>query len=142
MRLWSIHPKYLDTKGLLAVWREGLLAKKVLEEKTKGYKNHPQLERFKKTENPILYINAYLFQIFLEAKRRGYNFDKDKILEAEIKNKIPVSEGQIYYEFQHLLKKLLKRDIKKYEEIKNTKKIEAHPIFKVIEGDIEPWERL
>lgn len=142
MRLWSIHPKYLDTKGLLAVWREGLLAKKVLEQKTKGYKKHPQLERFKKTEDPILYINAYLYQIFLEAKRRGYNFNKDKILEVEIANKIPISEGQIYYEFQHLLKKLLKRDIKKYEEIKNTKKIEVHPIFKVIEGDIEPWERL
>ncbi|ACK41690.1 MULTISPECIES: pyrimidine dimer DNA glycosylase/endonuclease V [Dictyoglomus] len=142
MRLWSIHPKYLDTKGLLAVWREGLLAKKVLEGRTKGYRNHPQLERFKKTEDPVLYINAYLFQIFLEAKRRGYNFDKKKIVEVEITDKIPVSKGQIYYEFQHLLKKLIIRDIKKYKEIKNTKKIEVHPIFKVIAGDIEPWERL
>ncbi|WP_368086417.1 pyrimidine dimer DNA glycosylase/endonuclease V [Nitrosomonas sp. Nm34] len=26
MRLWSIHPKYLDAKGLLALWREGLQA--------------------------------------------------------------------------------------------------------------------
>ena len=53
MRLWSIHPKYLDTKGLLAVWREALLAKKVLENKTKGYKNHPQLERFKQQNDPL-----------------------------------------------------------------------------------------
>jgi len=30
MRLWSIHPKYLDRQGLLAVWRESLLAQSVL----------------------------------------------------------------------------------------------------------------
>lgn len=78
MCLWPLHPKYLDTKGLLAVWREGLLAKKVLEAKTRGYRNHPQLERFKTSKNPIAYINAYLYQVFLEAKRRGYNKIKIK----------------------------------------------------------------
>jgi hypothetical protein len=40
MRKWSIHPQYLDTKGLEALWREALLAKNVLEVKTKGYRNH------------------------------------------------------------------------------------------------------
>ncbi len=50
MRLWSLHPKYLDRQGLLAVWREGLLAQKVLQGKTKGYKNHPQLKRFQQQE--------------------------------------------------------------------------------------------
>jgi len=30
MRLWTIHPKYLDRQGLLALWREALLAQKVL----------------------------------------------------------------------------------------------------------------
>ena len=43
MRLWSLHPKYLDKLGLLGLWRESLLAQKVLLGKTKGYKNHPQL---------------------------------------------------------------------------------------------------
>ena len=38
MRLWSIHPKYLGTKGLVALWREALLAQKVLQGNTKGYK--------------------------------------------------------------------------------------------------------
>jgi len=38
MRLWTIHPKYLDAKGLVALWRETLLAKHVLEGKTPGYK--------------------------------------------------------------------------------------------------------
>lgn len=57
MRLWSIHPQYLDAKGLLALWREALLAKHVLEGSTKGYKNHPQLIRFKETDNPIGFIS-------------------------------------------------------------------------------------
>jgi len=43
MRIWSLHPKYLDSKGMVALWREALLAKQVLLNKTKGYKNHPQL---------------------------------------------------------------------------------------------------
>jgi len=144
MRLWSLHPKYLDTKGLLAVWREGLLAKKVLEGKTKGYKNHPQLIRFKNSKDPLLYINAYLYQIYLEASRRGYKFDLSKITPAEVEEKIPVTKGQVIYEFHHLLKKLEKRDKKKYEEIKNLNpdEIEVNPIFKIVEGEIEHWEKL
>ncbi len=46
MRLWLIPPKYLDCKGLVALWREGFLAKKVLSNQTRGYKNYPQLLRF------------------------------------------------------------------------------------------------
>src|SRR5215467_3185960 len=79
MRLWSIHPKYLDSKGLVALWRESLLAKNVLENKTKGYKNHPQLLRFKQARDPVNCINQYLFEIYNEAKRRNYSFDKKKI---------------------------------------------------------------
>jgi hypothetical protein len=41
MRLWSIHPEYLDAKGLVALWREALLAQNVLQCNTKGYKKHP-----------------------------------------------------------------------------------------------------
>jgi len=77
MRLWSIHPKYLDTKGLVAVWREALLAKNVLKNKTKSYKNHPQLKRFK--NKPITIINSYLKTIYDEAKNRNYNFNKNKV---------------------------------------------------------------
>ena len=36
MRLWSLHPRYLDAKGLVALWREGLLAQAVLKGQTKG----------------------------------------------------------------------------------------------------------
>lgn len=79
MRIWSLHPQYLDTKGLVALWRETLLAKHVLEGKTKGYKNHPQLDRFKALSNPVNAINAYLAEVYHEAERRGYAFNRDKI---------------------------------------------------------------
>ncbi|MBC7332797.1 MAG: hypothetical protein H5T91_10315 [Synergistetes bacterium] len=142
MRLWSIHPKYLDTKGLLAVWREGLLAKKVLEGKTEGYKNHPQLERFKKSKDPIAYINAYLYEILLEAKGRGYNFNESKLQKVKIDSKLTVTDKQVAYEFQHLLNKLKLRNKEKYEEIKSVEKVDAHPLFIIIAGEIEPWEKL
>ncbi len=151
MRLWSISPKYLDTKGLLALWREALLAKKVLEGKTKGYKNHPQLIRFKQSSDPLLYINIYLKQIYDEGKKRVYKFDYSKIDEEKIEvlnilnlEKIKVTEGQVKYEFEFLKMKLKRRDFQKYLEIENIAKekaIEVNPIFEVIVGEVEKWEK-
>ena len=60
MRLWSIHPKYLDRQGLIALWREALLAQAVLSGKTRGYRNHPQLERFRNHPAPLSAISLYL----------------------------------------------------------------------------------
>lgn len=142
MRIWSLHPKYLDTKGLVALWRETLLAKKVLENKTKGYKNHPQLIRFKNTENPVGAINQYLSEVYYEAKRRNFNFNKDKIDWDFYSVQLTVNKEQLYYEFRHLLKKLQLRDIDKYNEILTIKPILAHPLFKEIKGNIEGWEVL
>lgn len=143
MRLWSLSPKYLDCQGLLAVWREGLLAKNVLAGKTKGYKNHPQLDRFKKSGDALAYIDSYLFGIYQEAEARGYKFSVEKIKNLKILNKkIKVSSGQIEYEFSHLLNKLKIRDPKRYKEIKNIKQPEIHSLFKIIKGDIESWEKV
>ena len=79
MRIWSLHPKYLDNIGLIALWRETLLAKHVLSGKTKGYTNHPQLTRFRKESSPIDRIDQYLSVILEESVVRGYNFDRSKI---------------------------------------------------------------
>ncbi|MEM1545850.1 MAG: pyrimidine dimer DNA glycosylase/endonuclease V [Candidatus Methanomethylicia archaeon] len=135
MRLWLIHPKYLDCRGLIAVWREGLLAKKVLEGKTRGYRNHPQLTIFKSYEKPIDLINAYLFQIYLEARRRGYSFDSSKIEFLNLKEAITITKEQLKIEFQLLLEKLKVRDKKKFEEIKSLQldSVESNPIFRVVE---------
>lgn len=147
MRLWSLHPQYLDRQGLVALWREALLAKKVLEGKTTGYRHHPQLERFKLSPDPLLNINSYLYGVWQEASRRGYMFKADKI-EGEVsllkKNskKIKVNSGQVDYEFSHLLVKLKVRDRKRYEEVKNTKELTVHFLFRVIPGGVEKWEKV
>ena len=142
MRLWSIHPKYLDTAGLVALWRETLLARKVLENKTNGYKNHPQLFRFKKKRNPISTINSYLIEIYEESLKRGFQFNKNKLGDISKKSTIIVTKGQIKYEFKHLLQKLEHRDIEKYKLLKDIKKIDINPIFELIDGKIEYWEKI
>ena len=141
MRLWSIHPKYLDSKGLVALWRESLLAKHVLEGKTKGYLNHPQLLRFKLSQNPIDSINYYLQYIQKESLVRGYTFDSNKFEVVKNIESISVTEGQIKYEAMHLRNKLKIRDSQKLSEIKDTKKFIPHPLFKIINGDVEEWEK-
>ncbi|MFA5059745.1 MAG: pyrimidine dimer DNA glycosylase/endonuclease V [Candidatus Omnitrophota bacterium] len=143
MRLWSLHPQYLDRQGLLAVWREGLLAQKVIVGKTKGYKNHPQLERFKRHSKPLLAIGNYLFSIYLEAKKRKYQFSKNKILfYSKKKFHLKVTKKQMDYEFRHLLKKLKIRDKNVYQKISATRRVKPHPLFSVVFGKIEPWERI
>ena len=140
MRIWSVHPKYLDAKGIVALWRETLLAKNVLEGNTKGYKNHPQLNRFKAEENPLEAINQYLAEVWDEATRRGYNFDRNKIDFDFQKIKIDVTTGQLQYEFNHLLKKLEQRDPERYKQFEKLKMVDCAEIFDVKEGEIEKWE--
>ncbi|MFH1000547.1 MAG: pyrimidine dimer DNA glycosylase/endonuclease V [Bacteroidota bacterium] len=141
MRIWSIHPKYLDTKGLVALWREALLAKKVLENKTKGYKHHPQLIRFKNSENPLNCINQYLHQLWLESQNRNFNFDKSKISQNLFPCLIEVTSGQLDYERKHLLDKLSNRSFEKFLIFEKEMHWQIHPIFKEIKGEIEAWER-
>ncbi len=140
MRIWSLHPKYLDTKGIVALWRETLLAKNVLENKTKGYKNHPQLNRFKAVERPLDAINQYLAEVYNEAVARNYNFNREKIDWNFTPTTITVTDKQLEYEFQHLLNKLEKRDNEKYKKIVNVKQIESAQIFQIVDGAIEDWE--
>jgi hypothetical protein len=141
MRIWSLHPKYLDTKGLVALWRETLLAKNVLEGNTKGYKNHPQLLRFKNAEQPLQYINQYLQVVYNESLARGYNFNSGKFEKQASNIKVlNVSNGQLEYEWRHLLNKLKVRDIDRYNKFLKVNEIEVNPIFRVVEGGVEEWE--
>jgi len=140
MRIWSIHPKYLDSRGLVALWRESLLAKTVLEGKTSGYRNHPQLDRFKTSLNPNEAINQYLSTVYDEALYRNFTFDSGKFSKSLISLSLTVTEGQLMYEFTHLLGKLKSRDVELYERLKSTNSIIPHPLFKVVKGEIEKWE--
>jgi len=142
MRLWSFHPKYLDAKGLVALWREGLLARKALQHKTKGYKNHPQLYRFNAhSQKRRVAIDYYLWYVYEEAVRRGYHFDVGKIGAKQRCPRIPLTNGQLRYEFNHLKTKLKLRDPARYKQVLDVKKPMAHPLFKVIMGGIESWEK-
>ncbi|MHB0774232.1 pyrimidine dimer DNA glycosylase/endonuclease V [Halomonas sp. WWR20] len=140
MRLWSIHPHYLDTKGLLALWREGLLAQKVLLGQTRGYRNHPQLIRFRSAAHPVGAIAGYLNGVVDEADRRGYNFDRSKIVKEDPPGRLMVTRGQLAYEFQHLLNKLEARSPASYLQWSDVKTIELHPLFDEVEGSVEDWE--
>jgi hypothetical protein len=140
MRIWSLHPKHLDAKGLVALWRETLLAKHVLEGKTKGYINHPQLNRFKKLEKPLEAINRYLEIVFSEALSRGYSFDHKKFKPGFRVRKLRVTSGQFNYEIEHLQLKLKKRDLSKYRMNKRSGHFDAHPLFKIVAGEIETWK--
>ena len=110
MRLWSLHPRYLDAKGLVALWREALLAQKVLRGETSGYRHHPQLRRFDDASNPVAAIGTYLQYVHDDSLQRGYRFDARKIGEVNRRIKLQVTSGQTAYEAEHLLKKLRARD--------------------------------
>lgn len=143
MRLWSLHPKYLDAKGLVALWREALLAQKVLLGETRGYRHHPQLYRFLDRGSAISDIGAYLKVVADEADRRGYKFDRNKIKK---KNALPlrnisVTRDQIHYEWCHLLKKVKKRAPEHYKTLFGLKRFSPHPLFRVIAGGIADWEK-
>lgn len=141
MRLWTIHPQYLDPQGLVALWREALLARAVLRGQTRGYRHHPQLERFRMHASPRYAINAYLAAIHSEAEARGYSFDKRKIGPLRSIHLISTTTGQILYEWQHLLRKLSLRSQVLHGRWRTVPIPQCHPLFTPVPGVIEPWER-
>lgn len=142
MRLWTLHPQYLDSKGLVALWREALLAQKVLQGKTKGYKNHSQLLRFKETADPAAALATYLVAVHDEALRRGYNFDATKIAANRFAGTMPETSGQLFYEWDHLQRKLEQRAPEIYARHLDVKSPIAHPLFQIVAGDVRDWERI
>jgi len=141
MRLWSLHPKYLDPQGLVALWREALLAKAVLGGKTRGYTRHPQLERFRAHAMPRSAINAYLDAIRDEAARRGYAFDQSKVGPVRAVEPIPVTSGQLAFEWQHLMAKLSVRNPGVQARWSGVARPACHPVFRRRRGTIASWER-
>lgn len=141
MRLWSLHPMYLDARGLVALWREALLAQAVLGGRTRGYRQHPQLLRFRECAAPRHAIAAYLQAVHAEALRRDYAFDAAKIGRgAADVVPIPVTRGQMQYEWEHLLGKLQRRAPDVLARIESLARPRPHPLFRVVTGTIADWE--
>ncbi len=142
MRLWTIHPRYLDPQGLVALWRESLLARAVLRGKTRGYRHHPQLARFLAHPSPRYAINAYLAAIHTEATARGYLFDARKVGPVRMIRPMRTTTGQVSYEWQHLLRKLAVRNPKMHRQWRTVRFPRCHPLFGRVKGPPEPWERV
>ncbi|MCY1159735.1 MAG: pyrimidine dimer glycosylase [Citricoccus sp.] len=170
MRLWTLHPRYLDRPGLTGGWREALLAQAVLAGRTRGYRSHPQLVRFRRHADTPAAVGAYLAVLADEAERRGYRFDRSRIdcppAVAETSTEdgasgaegipsvtppatppmtpvrpIPVTQGQVAYEWRHLLAKLAERSPEQHAALREVTDPEVHPLFQVVPGPIEDWER-
>ena len=142
MRLWSLHPKYLDSQGLVALWREALLAKAVIRGETRGYKHHPQLQRFSSHPHPRLAINAYLAAVHAEAMHRGYTFNRSRIGAVRAVQCIPVSSGQLAHEWSHLQNKLSVRSPAVHARWASVVTPACHPIFRRRAGPVASWERV
>lgn len=142
MRLWSLHPRYLDRQGLTACWREGLLAQAVIDRTSGGYSNHPQLQRFRASDDQLTSIGSYLHGIVDEADARGYRFARDKIQRSGDVRPLPVTDGQLDYEWHWLGAKLASRNPLWKQRFSHVETPDAHPLFVVVPGPVEPWERV
>lgn len=141
MRLWTLHPRYLDPQGLVACWREALLAQKVLSGATRGYRNHPQLLRFRAAPDPLSAIARFLQALADEAQRRGYKFDVRKIAGPPRAQQIRETRGQLEFEWAHLQRKLNARAPAFARQWRDVVKPQAHPLFRIIAGAVRPWEK-
>jgi hypothetical protein len=142
MRLWTVHPKYLDARGLVALWREALLAQKALRGRTVGYRFHPQLSRFRAQVDPNASIAAYLQIVYEEAAARGYRFDSRKIGRRRGSTVIVETRGQLLYEWKHLKNKLRARQPAQFAQLADIKSPEPHPLFKIVPGKVRAWESI
>ncbi|WP_394162575.1 pyrimidine dimer DNA glycosylase/endonuclease V [Galactobacter valiniphilus] len=144
MRLWSLHPQYLDAAGLVACWRESLLAQKVLRGLTRGYTKHPQLQRWREQAEPVEAIGAYLHFLHAEATARGYRFDASRIAAPPADpgrwlGVMSVSEGQLALEREHLRAKL---EARSPDALPGLEAVALpHPLFVSAPGPVAAWER-
>lgn len=141
MRLWTLHPQYLDAQGLVALWREALLAQAVLRGRTRGYTRHPQLERFREHAAPRSAINAFLAEVLRESLRRGYAFDASKAGAVRTPCRLEATTGQVDHEWSHLMRKLRARSRDDYLRWRGVDSPRPNPLFRVVEGPVAAWER-
>jgi hypothetical protein len=141
VRLWTLHPRYLDPRGLVALWREALLAQAVLRGRTRGYTRHPQLQRFAAQGSPVGCLAEYLRVVEAEAARRGYAFDARKISRQRWRGSVPVSRGQMQHEWRHLRRKLAARNREWLRRLAHVKSPRPHPLFRIVPGPVAEWEK-
>ena len=142
MRLWTMHPKYLDPRGLVALWRESLLAQKAISGETRGYRRHPQLKRFLEGADPKGLIASYLNEVYEESVKRGYSFNREKIGSRASGVIIEETEAQLLYEWEHFLSKVRIRDRACHERLMQIHRPDPHPLFTIVPGPVRDWEKV
>lgn len=138
MRLWSIHPDLLDRAALVAGWREGLLAQKVLRGLTTGYRHHPQLERFRLLPDPVSGVATWLHGLADAADARGYRFDRTRVVVPAGADRLALTDGQLAFEWEHLRTKVTTRDPDWLPRLTAPR---PHPMFDLEPGPVAGWER-
>ena len=125
----------------MALWREALLARAVLQGSTRGYRHHPQLTRFLAHDDPVACINRYLADVHAEACERGYAFDDGKLVKPVPTVRMTETSGQLAVEWDHLLGKLRQRRPERYRALASVKRPVSHPLFRIVRGSRRAWER-
>jgi len=141
VRLWTLHPRYLDAAGLVALWREALLAQRVLRGLTRGYRHHPQLQRFSAHADPRTCIARFLAAVHAESQTRGYRFDRSRIGQHVKRPVLTATDGQLSYEWSHLKRKLRRRAPEVYRRLRRVRTPRPHPLFRIVPGTVCSWER-
>jgi len=81
MKIYLMHPSYLDSKRLVETWRSSVLIKNVLI--GKGGKNlfyNKYVCLFSRSHYPINFIIRYMIDVKAEADKRDFKFDSGLIL--------------------------------------------------------------
>jgi hypothetical protein len=125
----------------VALWREALLARAVLQGETRGYRHHPQLTRFLAHDDPVACINRYLSHVHAEACERGYAFDARKLVHPVPAVRMTETHGQLAAEWEHLLGKLRLRRPERYRVLASVRRPLSHPLFRIVRGSRRAWER-
>lgn len=130
MSLWSVHPRYLDNKGLISAWNRGLQLQKQLSTEPARNTGNSQLIMFSRQEKPLHAIGSYLSFIASEGCRRGYKFTHEKILYPNFDEELlPIDSEQLRSENQMLQNRLKTRDKNRYQQLSSQSWPETHPLF-------------
>ena len=141
MRLWTLHPKYLDAKGLVAAWREALLAQAVLRDRNDWLPKPSSTDPV-----PPLTLTGSKYRVLSSrAACRGkpawvsVRPRKDRLPRGG-RSRLKATLGQLGYEWKHLRAKLAIRDKAWLASLGRVARPDAHPTFRVVPGDVEDWE--
>lgn len=86
-------------------------------------------------------IAAFLRTVQAEGARRGHAFDAGKIARGGGVEPIDVARGQLDHKWAHLLDKLRRRDPERLGALSTVRRIQPHPVFRIVPGGVEDWEK-